>query len=89
MAWSRGGDAHILGYDRVVLDDTARRAKDNDATVRRVRDHIVSDEAVGTTETDAVSPLLELIGAAGADVVELNGNIRATECAFCDVEAGP
>ena len=78
-----------MDYDRVVLDKTAGRAKDNDATVRRVRDHIVSDEAVGTTETDTVSPLLERIGAARANVVVLNGDASASECAFGDVKARP
>jgi len=71
------------------MDKTARSAEDNDATVGSVRDGIVLDNAVGTTETDTVSPLLEHVGAARANVVVLNGDASASEWAFGDVKTRP
>lgn len=82
-------DTHILDRDRVVLDETSRRAEDNDAAVGRVRNDIVSDDAIGTAETDTVSPLLERIGTARANIVVLNDDARAGECTFGDVKARP
>jgi len=78
-----------LNRDRVVLDEAARSAKNNDAAVRSVRDDIISNGAVGTTETDTVSPLLEYVRAARADIVFLNGDARACEWAFGDVKTRP
>jgi len=71
------------------LDETARRAKYNDAAVRSINDDIVSDNAVGTTEADTVRPFLECINAARADIIVLNGDARAGEWAFGDVKARP
>ena len=82
-------ETHVLNRDRVVLDKTARRAKDNDATVRGVRDDIVSDKAVGTTETDTIGPLLERIRATRTDIVVLNDDTRTGECTLGDVKTGP
>ena len=78
-----------MDCDRVVLDETAWRAEDNDATVGRVRDDIVSDDAVGTTEADTVSPLLESIRAARADIVVLDDDARAGEWTFGDMKTRP
>ena len=78
-----------MNRDRVVLDEAARRAKDNDAAVRSVRDDIVSNDAVGATETDTVSPLLEHVRTARTDIVVLNGDARAGEWTFGDVKTRP
>ena len=75
--------------DRVVLDETARSAEDDDTAVRRVRYHIIPDDAVGTTETDAVGPLLERVGTTRANIVILNDCARAGERSFCEVKARP
>lgn len=83
------GDTHVFHRDCVVLDETARRAKDNDATIRSVTDDIISDDAVGTTETDTISPLLERINATRADIVVLDDDTRAGEWTFGDVETRP
>ena len=82
-------DTHVLHGDSVVLDETARRTEDNDTTICRVTDDIVSDDAIGTTETDAVSPLLEQVGTARANIVVLNDCARARECTLGDVKARP
>ena len=82
-------NTYILDRDRVILDETTRRAEDNDAAVGRVRDYVVSNDAVGATETDAVSPLLEHIRAARANVVVLNDDTSAGEWTFGDVKARP
>lgn len=78
-----------MDCDRIVLDETARRAEDNDAAVGRVRDDVVSDNAVSTAEADTVSPLLERIRAARSDIVVLDDNARAGEWTFGDVETRP
>lgn len=82
-------NTHILYQDRIVLDNTSRSTEDNNSTVRWVRNSIVSDDAVGTTETDAVGPLLERVGAAWADIVVLNDDARARERSLRDVKARP
>jgi hypothetical protein len=82
-------DTDVLDDDRVVLDETSRSPKDDDATVRRVRDDVVSDDAIGTTETDAVSPLLERVRTARADIIVLNDGASASEWPFRDVKARP
>ena len=78
-----------MNNDRVILDETSRRAEEDDATVRRVRDYVVSDDAVGTTETDTVSPFLECVGAAWTDVVILDDHAGAGERPFGDVKTRP
>ena len=80
---------HVLHDDRVVLDETAWSAKDDNTTVSWVRNHIVSDDAVGTAETDPISPLLESVGAAWTNIIVLNDCARACERSFGEVEAGP
>jgi len=82
-------DTHVFHRDRVVLDETAWSAKNHDAAIRCVNDDIVSDNAVGTTEADTVSPLLECINTARANIVVLNGDARAGEWAFGYVKARP
>lgn len=78
-----------MDRDGVILDDTAWCAEDNNATVGRIRDGVISDYAVGTAKTDAVSPLLEGITAAGADIVVLNGDASAGEWTFGDMKTRP
>lgn len=80
---------HVLHDDRVILDETTRSAEDDNTTVGGVRYDIVSDDAVGTTETDAVGPLLERVRAARADVVVLDYDAGAVEWTFCNVETRP
>ena len=75
--------------DRVVLDKTSRSTEENDPTVRWVRNGIVSDDAVGTTETNAISPFLERVGTAWADIVVLNDDARTCERSLRDVKARP
>lgn len=82
-------DTHVLHNDRIVLDETARRAEYDDTTVSRVGDGIVSDDAVGTTETDTVGPFLEHVRTTRANIVVLNGGAGAGECAFSDVKTRP
>lgn len=89
MPLSRMKDTHVLDRDGIVLDETAWSTKDNDATVRSVTDDIVSDNTVGTAETDPVGPLLERVRAARADIVVPNHSPRAGECTFGDVKARP
>lgn len=78
-----------MDYDRVVLDETSRSAEDNDATVCGVRDGVVSDDAVGATETDTVGPLLERVGTTRTDIVVLNDGAGAREWPFGDVKTRP
>lgn len=68
---------------------TARRTHDGDATVHSIHDDIVSDNAVSATEANTVSPLLERINTARADIVVLNDEIGTGERTFGDVKAGP
>lgn len=75
--------------DRVVLDEAAGRAEEDNPTVRRIGDGVVSDDAVGTTETDTVSPFLERVRATWTDVVVLNNYARAGERPFGDVQTRP
>ena len=78
-----------MDNDGVVLDETARGAKEDDATVGRVRDDIVSDDAVGAAETDTVSPFLERIRAAWTNVVVLDDHAGTGERSFGNVETRP
>ena len=71
------------------MHETARRARDSDPSVSRVDDDVISDNAVGATETDSVSPFLERIRATRADIVVLNGSSIAGEWAFGEVKARP
>jgi len=82
-------DTYLVHRDRVGRDDTARRTRDNDATIRGVKDDIVSNNATGATEADTVSPLLERINAARADIIVLNDDTRAGEWAFGNVKTRP
>lgn len=78
-----------MDRDGVILDETAWCTEDNNATIGSIRDGVISDQAIRTAETDAVSPLLEDITAARADIVVLNGDARAGEWTFGDVKTRP
>ena len=82
-------DTHVFHGDCIVIDETALRARDNDATARSVDDVVVYDVTVGTAEADTVSPLLELVRAARADIIVLNVDARAGEWTSGDVKTRP
>ena len=88
-ALQSGETTHILHNDRVVLDETARRTEEDNATISGVRDHVASDDAVGTAKTDTVSPLLERVRATWTNVIVLNHYARAGKRPFGDVKTRP
>jgi len=83
------GRSHLFHRDYVVKDLTARRARDNDATARSVDDPVIVDQAIGTTEADTVSPLLESIRAARTDIVADQAHVRTGEWTSTDVKTRP
>jgi len=60
---------HIFHRDLVANDATARRTRDNNATISSVDNTIVVDSAVGAADSNAIGQLLGRIGAARTDVV--------------------
>jgi hypothetical protein len=76
--------------DSVVVDSGARRTKQNDAAVGRVRHDIVANDSGTAANADTIGPFHKCVRATRADVVVPNRDVVAEEVrTFREMQTGP
>lgn len=74
---------------RIILDAGTRRSKEDNTTVRRIVDHVVSYHAVAASNTDTICPLLKELGTSWTDIVVLDDGVSAVGVPLRHMETGP
>lgn len=85
MKMKRVRATHILHPDGVVLNQRPRCPEQHDPTICRIIDHVILNKRVRARNADTIRPLLEIIRAAGTDIIVLHRGVVAEETTFGDV----